>query len=490
MKITCATTKTLANLLCSFLIFVSPCVANAQVGITWTARTAAEANGWNSVTYGNGLFVAVASNGTNRVMTSPDGITWTARMAAQANFWYSVTFGNGLFVATAIDGTNRVMTSPDGITWTARTAAQASFWYCVTYGNGLFVAVSGQGTVMTSPDGITWTSSTAAQANIWVSVTYANDLFVATSVNGTNRVMTSPDGVTWTARTAAEANGWVSVTYGNGLFVATANTGTNRVMTSPDGITWTARTATQANSWQSVIYGDGLFVAVSGDGTNRVMTSPDGITWTARTAAGANTWSSVTYENGVFVAVSSNGANQVMTSGSFGVLPVELLSFSGKYTEGGNILTWTTADEVNNKGFEVERLNGNDWATLSFIAANNKASTYQFMDIAPLSISNYRLRQIDNNGKETLSKVISIQTNGSKGKLAIYPNPVSNTLNIEANVIARNETKRDFQIINLLGQEILRGHVQQIAKSIDVSALPKGTYILKFGAEQVKFIKQ
>ena len=31
-------------------------------GITWTARSAAEANNWNSVTYGNGLFVAVSSN--------------------------------------------------------------------------------------------------------------------------------------------------------------------------------------------------------------------------------------------------------------------------------------------------------------------------------------------------------------------------------------------------------------------------------------------
>ena len=83
-----------------------------------------------------------------------------------------------------------------------------------------------------------------------------------------------------------------------------------------------------------------------------------------------------------------------------------------------------------------------------------------------------------------MSKVISIQTNGSKGKLAVYPNPVSNTLSIET------EATGDFQIINLLGQEILRGHVQQIAKSVDVSALPQGNYVLKFGGEQVKFIKQ
>jgi hypothetical protein len=159
----------------------------------WTARSAAEANNWNSVTYGNGLFVAVASDGTNRVMTSPDGITWTARSAAEANGWRSVTYGNGLFVAVANNGTNRVMTSPDGITWTARSATEANNWRSVTYGNGLFVAVAS---------------------------------------SGTNRVMTSPDGITWTARSAAEANSWTGVTYGNGLFVAVANDGTNRVMTA------------------------------------------------------------------------------------------------------------------------------------------------------------------------------------------------------------------------------------------------------------------
>ena len=83
-------------------------------GTTWTSRTSATSNSWTSVTYGNGLFVAVAQSGTgNRVMTSPDGITWTSRTSAADNEWMSVTYGNGLFVAVARNGTgNRVMTSP------------------------------------------------------------------------------------------------------------------------------------------------------------------------------------------------------------------------------------------------------------------------------------------------------------------------------------------------------------------------------------------
>jgi hypothetical protein len=105
----------LASFLVAALLFSTPESAWAG-GVTWTARAAAEANGWRSVTYGNSLFVAVAANGANRVMTSPDGTTWTARSAAEANLWVDVTYGSDLFVAVAASGTNRVMTSPDGTT--------------------------------------------------------------------------------------------------------------------------------------------------------------------------------------------------------------------------------------------------------------------------------------------------------------------------------------------------------------------------------------
>jgi hypothetical protein len=171
-------------------------------------------------------------------------------------------------------------------------------------------------------------------------------------------------------------------------------------------------------------------------------------------------------------------------------LPIELVSFSGQYTEGGNLLTWTTANEVNNKGFQVERLapptprGGEVWDILGFKTANNKASSYQFMDNAPTFTNYYRLRQIDNDGKETLSKVISVERKGNN-KLKVYPNPVSNVLTVERNAVPL--TTSDFQILNLLGQQVMNGKATQ---RIDVSALPEGTYFLKVGAEQVKFIKQ
>jgi hypothetical protein len=126
-----------------------------NLGAIWTAVPAAEASNWRWVAYGNGVFVAVANDGTNRVMRSEDdGQSWTAVPAAGASNWLSVAYGNGVWIAVASDGTNRVLRSEDdGVTWTAVAATEANSWWSVAYGNNRFVAVASDGTnrVMYSP---------------------------------------------------------------------------------------------------------------------------------------------------------------------------------------------------------------------------------------------------------------------------------------------------------------------------------------------------
>jgi hypothetical protein len=164
------------------------------------------------------------------------------------------------------------------------------------------------------------------------------------------------------------------------------------------------------------------------------------------------------------------------------VLPVNLISFSAQKENNDVKLKWQTADEVNNMGFHVERQQpmGAKWDILSFVNAKGKNASYDFTDNTPLRINYYRLRQIDNDGKETLSKVVSVSMH-SKGSLKVYPNPVSNVLTIET---IRTD---DYQIFNLLGQQVLYGKTMQ---QIDVSVLPQGAYMIKVGTEQVRFVKQ
>lgn len=300
----------------------------ASIGVDWIVQS--QPKPMNSVTYGNGLFVAVTSEGpTNNVTTSSDGVTWTQRTAPPGN-WSTVTYGNHLFVAVANYGTHNVMTSHDGIQWTVRTAPACVI--SVAYGNGLFVAVGYDDEtnkhVITSSDGIGWTLQNSPDER-WYSVTHGNGLFVAVSIYGngntTYQVMTSPDGQAWTGRTAP-MHSWNSVTYGDGRFVAVSYDGTDSgsgcpVMTSLDGLVWTQGNSVPNGYWYNVTYGSGLFVAVAYGGPDHVMTSPDGMDWTPRTAP-PESWSSITYGNGMFVAVAGanyNGSTNLVLTSSFSV---------------------------------------------------------------------------------------------------------------------------------------------------------------------------
>ena len=195
-------------------------------------------------------------------MTSSDGIEWTSRTSAADNSWYGVTYGNGLFVAVAYSGTgNRVMTSSDGIEWTSRTSAADNSWYGVTYGNGLFVAVAGTGTgnrVMTSPDGIEWTSKTSAADNSWSSVIYGNGLFVAVADSGIgNRVMTA----TTTTLSPTITNFTIpSKTYGDLPFLI------NPPTSNSDG----PFTYSSSNPLVATIV-DGSYINIVGAGTSNII---------------------------------------------------------------------------------------------------------------------------------------------------------------------------------------------------------------------------
>ena len=384
-------------------------------GVGWKQRVTPNNNNWTNVTYGNGLFVAVSSSGTdNGVMTSPDGINWTTRFSAAKNSWLGVTYGNGLFAAVSFDGTgNRAMTSPDGINWTLRTTPADNYWTSITYGNGVFVAVAATGSgnrVMTSSDGIAWISRSSAADNQWTSVTYGNGLFVAVAQTGTgNRVMTSPDGINWTIRTSAADNDWTAVTYGNGLFVAVSNTGLgNRVMTSPDGINWTARNSAEDNYWLSVTYGNGLFVAIANSGTNRSMVSTDGLNWTGRTIALNIALTGVTYGNGLFVAVASSGfGNRVMTSGYDVVADAPALNSVSARDNGIQISFSNTsslfAPAISNYQYTLD--NGNTWTSFS------PASFISPLTITGLTNGNsysIRIRAINEVGASCASSALTV----------------------------------------------------------------------------------
>jgi Domain of unknown function (DUF4082) len=194
-------------------------------------------------------------------------------------------------------------------------------------------------------------------------------------------------------------------------------------------------------------------------------------------------------KTGTTCGLSGTNIDMVFTA-TIGVpLPIELTQFDVQNTEGSkNHLTWRTESEKDNKHFDIERsTDGKTFHSIGQVKGNNKPSSYQFVDNQPFAISYYRLRQIDFDGTETLSKVVSVELKGKGKGLTVYPTLVSNGI---LTVDTEGGQLRDFSVMNLLGQQVLSGKAPFGGWGLDVSALAKGTYMLKVGSEVAKFVKQ
>jgi len=141
-------------------------------------------------------------------------------------------------------------------------------------------------------------------------------------------------------------------------------------------------------------------------------------------------------------------------------LPVELSSFTA-YAKGFRVsINWTTATEVSNHGFDVEcRLNGNEWTTIGFVKGNgnsNSPKAYSFVDAKSKSgKAEYRLKQIDNDGKFKYSNTIEVSIN-TPTKFELYqnyPNPFNPGTTISFSLPA--DSRVDMAIYDVLGKKVV-----------------------------------
>lgn len=172
------------------------------------------------------------------------------------------------------------------------------------------------------------------------------------------------------------------------------------------------------------------------------------------------------------------------TPGSFDenqVLPVELTSFGYEVRGDAVCLQWKTATEVNNYGFEIERMlvasnyKGNligsqeeqNWETIAFLPGygnSNSPKNYEYTDFSPdAGRIFYRLKQIDNDGVSEYSKVLELTFSKSieiKGFSLSqnFPNPFnpSTTINYEIGENSGTGLKQNVRltVFDILGKEI------------------------------------
>ena len=114
-------------------------------------------------------------------------------------------------------------------------------------------------------------------------------------------------------------------------------------------------------------------------------------------------------------------------------LPVDLIAFRGRAEGGAFVLSWETASEENNAGFELQRsTDGTNFHKIGWIpgvGTTQNRQTYEFTDkdIRPNSSYFYRLQQVDYDGSSSYSETIKY-VNREAGKLVLQdfaPNPVT-----------------------------------------------------------------
>ena len=140
------------------------------------------------------------------------------------------------------------------------------------------------------------------------------------------------------------------------------------------------------------------------------------------------------------------------------IIPVELTNFTARVSGGNTILEWSTATELNNLGFEIERsLNQRTWITIGFIEGHGTTTepqNYSFIDDGIGGIVYYRLKQIDFDGTYEFSFVIAVNS-ASVTTMDLeqnYPNPFNPNTNIKYQI--GNEGFVSLEVFNSLGEVV------------------------------------
>ena len=181
--------------------------------------------------------------------------------------------------------------------------------------------------------------------------------------------------------------------------------------------------------------------------------------------------------------------------------PVELKNIQVSKKNAAAQLSWQTATENNNSHFDIERSNdGVKFSKLDAIKGHgttNIVQDYTFMDDAPLkNINYYRLRQVDFDGKETISKTVSINFEGKgQAKSKVYPTLVKDAVNIELS----ENTKAEISVRDLTGRVVLTQNTPEginegvTLSTLNLISLNSGMYLLSIrsneGVETVKIQK-
>ncbi len=168
-------------------------------------------------------------------------------------------------------------------------------------------------------------------------------------------------------------------------------------------------------------------------------------------------------------------------------LPVTWLSFTAQGRQQNVHLNWTTASEINNSHFEIERsADGKKFEFAGRVEGNGTTThinSYKFVDAGAFAKANsdvlyYRLKQVDFNGDFAYSEIRVVRQNEVEVKqtVTVYPNPFKDELYVQLN---NADTGSEIRLMDITGK-VWHAQTGKVGEqSIQVSKLPAGVYFLQ-----------
>ena len=184
---------------------------------------------------------------------------------------------------------------------------------------------------------------------------------------------------------------------------------------------------------------------------------------------------------------------------TFVPVPVELTSFTASASEGLVELSWITATETNNSGFEVQRSTGDEFEVIAFVNGHGTTTETQAYSYSDRNVNvgtySYRLKQIDFDGTFEYSNVIEADV-PAPAVFALdqnYPNPFNPSTKIRFSIPTEADVR--LNVYNTLGQEVAEIVNSRLKEgfhevNFDAVSLTSGIYFYRLEADKFVDVKK